>query len=220
MNRLRLWRRNFNPRMFVARILVNMLTLLFTVAVLPNIYFVDRRVIDWIILSLVLGLLNAFVKPIIAFLTLRFIFATAGLVLALINAIILWLLSRLLPNLLQIDTLFAALLGGLLLGLSTAFLEALFGLNPPIVSEKYPELRERIKDRQFYRSRMVPARIAAKSLPSAGELATTDELEGEAVLPALSGPPSEADTSAALGFAEPSAANNKTSTSAPTEPEA
>ena len=45
MNRLRLWKQNFNPRMFVVRILVNMLSLLFTVLLLPNVYFVDRRVV-------------------------------------------------------------------------------------------------------------------------------------------------------------------------------
>ena len=100
-----------------------------------------------------LGLLNTFVKPIIAFLTLRFIFATGGLVLAVINGLILWLLARLFPALLNIDTLLSALLGGLVLGLASAFLEALLGLNPPIVSEKYPEIRQKVKDRQFYRSR-------------------------------------------------------------------
>ncbi len=51
-----------------------------------------------------LGLLNAFIKPVIAFMTLRFIFATGGLVLAVINGLILWLLSWLFPKLLQVDT--------------------------------------------------------------------------------------------------------------------
>ncbi len=92
-----------------------MLSLLFAVGLLPNVYFVDRRVIDWILLSLMLGLLNAFVKPIIAFLTLRFIFATAGLVLAVINAIILWMLSWIFPSMLRVDSLFAAVLGGFVL---------------------------------------------------------------------------------------------------------
>ncbi len=215
MNRLRLWKQNFNPRMFVVRILVNMLSLLFTVLLLPNVYFVDRRVLDWLILSLVLGVLNAFVKPVIAFLTLRFIFATAGLVLAVINAIILFLLSWLLPDLLRVETLFAALLGGLLLGLATAVLEALLGLNPPIVAEKYPEIRERIKDRQFYRTRIVPARIARKSQLSPGELEVETDAEA-AALPALN-----TKTADAVAHAAPAAEDNKATLAAnATEPEA
>jgi putative membrane protein len=215
MNRLRLWRQNFNWRMLLVRILVNMLSLLFAVGLLPNVYFVDRRVIDWILLSLMLGLLNAFVKPIIAFLTLRFIFATAGLVLAVINAIILWMLSWIFPSMLRVDSLFAALLGGFVLGLSSAFLEALFGLNPPIVAEKYPEIRERIKDRQFYRTRMVPARIAAKSQLSAGELEGGTEME-PAALPALTH-----KTADDMAQATAAADDNKVSlASTATEPEA
>ena len=73
-----------------------------------------------------------------------------------INGVILWSLSWLFPTLVQRRHIFSALLGGLVLGLSSAFLEALLGLNPPIVAEKYPEIRERIKDRQFYRTPMVP----------------------------------------------------------------
>jgi putative membrane protein len=213
MNRIRLWKQNFNWRMLVVRILVSMLSLLITVAILPNIYFVDRRVIVWIVLSLVLGLLNAFVKPIIAFLTLRFIFATGGLVLALINAIILWLLTWLFPTLLRVDTVLAALLGGLVLGLSAAFLEALLGANPPIVSERYPEIRERIKDRQFYRTRIVPKRLEAASQLSAGELATENESQPVALPP----PDSEADD--AVAQAIPADGNKTAPASTATEPE-
>ncbi|MGE5603816.1 MAG: phage holin family protein, partial [Nitrososphaerales archaeon] len=174
----------------------------------------DRRIVVWIFLSLMLGFLNAFVKPIIAFLTLRFIFATAGLVLALINGLILALLSWLFPGLFRVDSILAGLLGGLLLGLTTAVLEALLGLNPPVVAEKYPEIRERIKDRQFYRSRMVPARIAAKSLPSAGELEGGTEVE-PAALPALVPKNPEA-----LAGVAPAAGDNKVSlASSHTEPE-
>jgi putative membrane protein len=215
MNRIRLWKHNFNWRMFLVRIAVNMLSLLIVVAILPNVFFVDRRVVVWIFLSLMLGLLNALVKPIIAFLTLRFIFATGGLVLAVINGLILALLSWLFPTLFKVDTLLAGLLGGLLLGLSAAFLEALLGLNPPIVAEKYPEIRERIKDRQFYRSRMVPVRIAAASLPAAGELESETQLEPAAF------PSPVPKTADALAHAEIAAEDNKTSlSSTTTEPEA
>jgi hypothetical protein len=34
------------------------------------------------------------------------------------------------------------------IGLVSAFLENLFGLTPPVLSEKYPELRRRIRERE------------------------------------------------------------------------
>lgn len=214
MNRIRVWKQNFNWRMFVVRILVNMLSLLLTVAILPNIYFVDKRLVVWIVLSVALGLLNAFVKPIIAFLTLRFIFATGGLVLAVINGLILALLAWIFPSLLEVGTILSALLGGALLGLSSAFLEALLGLNPPIVAEKYPEIRERIKDRQFYRTQMVPPRIAAKTQPSLGELEVKTDVEA-ATLPSLS-----AKAASVVAEVAPAAGDNKTTPAATaTEPE-
>jgi putative membrane protein len=215
MNRIRLWRRNFNWRMFLVRILVNMLSLLIVVAILPNVYFVDRGIVVWIFLSLMLGILNAFVKPVIAFLTLRFIFATGGLVLAVINGLVLAILSWLFPNLFRVNSIFAGLLGGLLLGLSAAILEALLGLNPPIVAEKYPEIRERIKDRQFYRNRMVPQRMAASALPKAGELEAGTEVE-PAALPAL-----VHKTADEVAQGTPEASDNKTLlASTATKPEA
>ena len=49
--------------MLLVRILVNMLALLFTVAILPSIYFATGEWWMWILLALMLGFLNAFVKP-------------------------------------------------------------------------------------------------------------------------------------------------------------
>jgi putative membrane protein len=150
MQRLALWRRNFNWRMLLMRTVVNALALLVVLIFVPRIYLVDPRPSSWILVAVVLGLLNAFVKPIIQFATLRFIFATYGVVVALINAIILILLALLLPNRLAVDSLFWALVGGAVIGIASAVLENLFGLTPPIVSEKFPEVREMIKERQRY----------------------------------------------------------------------
>jgi putative membrane protein len=144
------FKRSFNWRMLLIRVLVNMLALFITALVVPNIYFVNRNLLAWIAMALGLGILNALIKPIIQFLTLRFIFVTAGLVLVLINAIILYLLSWLMPAQFAVDGLLWALVGGLILGIVNSFLENLLGLAPPIVSEKHPEIRQRVKDRQFF----------------------------------------------------------------------
>ncbi len=148
MQRIETWRRQFNWRMLLVRIVVNALALLITAALVPSIYFVERNLRSWLLLAIGLGILNALIKPIIQFLTLRFIFATYGVVVALINAILLFLLALLLPNRFEVDGIFWALVGGAVLGIVSAVFENLLGLTPPIVSEKYPELRRRIQERQ------------------------------------------------------------------------
>jgi putative membrane protein len=148
MQRIATWRRQFNWRMLLMRILINALALVITAGLVPNIYFIDRTVTTWLLLAIFLGILNAFVKPIIQFLTLRFIFATYGLVVVLINGILLLLLELLFPTRFAVEGFLRALVGGAVIGIVSAFLESLLGLSPPIVSEKYPEVRQRIKDRE------------------------------------------------------------------------
>jgi putative membrane protein len=149
MQRIATWRRQFNWRMLLMRIVINALALLITAGLVPNIYFIDRTITTWLLLALFLGILNAFVKPIIQFLTLRFIFATYGLVVVLINGILLLLLEFLFPTRFYVEGIFLwPLVGGAVIGIVSAFLESLLGLSPPIVSEKYPEVRQRIKDRE------------------------------------------------------------------------
>jgi putative membrane protein len=149
MQRIATWRRQFNWRMLLMRIVINALALIITAGLVPNIYFIDRTVTTWLLLAIFLGILNAFVKPIIQFLTLRFIFATYGLVVVLINGILLLLLEFLFPTRFYVEGIFLwPLVGGAVIGIVSAFLESLLGLSPPIVSEKYPEVRQRIKDRE------------------------------------------------------------------------
>ena len=124
-------KKSFNWRMLLMRVLVNMLALAFTALVVPKIFFVDQSLLAWIIMGAALGILNAVVKPIIQFLTLRFIFVTVGLVLVVINAAMLYLLSWLMPDLFAVDSLLWAVVGGLVLGIANAFLENLLGLSRP-----------------------------------------------------------------------------------------
>ena len=176
MNRHLRLKHSFNWRMMLMRILVNMLALSFTALVVPQIYFVSRSLLAWLALAVGLGILNAVIKPVVQFLALRFIFVTVGLVLVVINAIILYMLSWLMPDQFAVDSLLWAVVGGLVLGLVSAFLENLLGLSPPIVSEKYPELRRRVQDRRFHRT------VAARSQP--GALSATAPAPGTATVTA------------------------------------
>ncbi|MCB9076865.1 MAG: phage holin family protein [Anaerolineaceae bacterium] len=58
------------------------------------------------IISAVYGLVNAFIRPILVFLTCPLIILTLGLFTFIINALMLSLTDRLLPNLLTIDNFF------------------------------------------------------------------------------------------------------------------
>jgi len=160
MQRIAMWRRQFNWRMLLMRIVVNALALLITAGLVPNIYFENRSLLAWIILALALGVLNAFIKPIIQFATLRFIFATYGLVLVLINTVLLLLMAWLFSDHFEVTSAFWALVGGAVIGVTSAVLENLLGITPPIVSEKYPELRARIKARETNSTEALITQIA------------------------------------------------------------
>lgn len=123
--------RQFNWRMILVRIFVNALALLF-ISILPDIHFVEPTLLRILFVALILGILNAFVKPIIQFLTLRFIFITYGFAVVIINTIILLLLNVIVPGMFQVESLLWAILGGALMGLVAGFLENLLGLQIPI----------------------------------------------------------------------------------------
>ena len=177
MQRVNTLRNHFNWRMLLMRILVNALALLITAIIVPTINFTQDTLLTWFLLAILLGIFNAVVKPIIQFATLRFLFATYGLVIVLINGAILLLLSWVFPELIEVGSVLWALVGGTLIGVISAFLENLFGLTPPILSEKYPELRRRIRDREIGTVKaqisdtaagiILPAQVTAQPDPAA-----------------------------------------------------
>jgi putative membrane protein len=138
--------KQFNWRFLLVRIVVNALALAGTAAFLPKIYFVDKTWGSWLLMALMLGVLNALLKPVLQFLTLQFIFVTYGLVIVLVNALLLWLLSILFPNRFAVDSIWWLLIAGLVLGLLSSFLESLFGLTMPIVPDEPPTLRHQIEE--------------------------------------------------------------------------
>jgi putative membrane protein len=140
--------KQFNWRFLLVRILVNAIALAITAAIVPKIYFVDKSIWNWLLMALMLGVLNALLKPILQFLTLQLIFVTYGLVIVLINALILSLLSILFPARFAVDNLWWALVGGLVLGLLSSFLEGLLGLTMPIVPDEPPGLRRQVEEQE------------------------------------------------------------------------
>jgi putative membrane protein len=77
--------------------------------------------------SLLLGLLNAFVRPILMVLTLPLVFFTLGLFTLVINALLLYLVGFLMQPHFQVDSFGFAFLGALIIGLVSLALNALTG---------------------------------------------------------------------------------------------
>lgn len=108
---------------FLARILVNALAIFFVAAVVPGIEV--RGALAALGAGLVLGLVNAVVRPILLILTLPLTLLTLGLFLFVLNALCLWLTSLLVKGF-EVQGFWAAVFGSLLVSvvswLLTAFL--------------------------------------------------------------------------------------------------
>jgi putative membrane protein len=77
--------------------------------------------------ALVLGLANAFIRPLLLLLTLPITFLTLGLFIWVVNALMLKLTAEFVPGF-RVDGFKAAMVGSLLLGFLNFAVAALFGL--------------------------------------------------------------------------------------------
>jgi putative membrane protein len=108
---------------FLVRVLVNTMAILVAAAVVPGIEV--SGVAATLGAGLVLGLVNALIRPILLILTLPLTLLTLGLFLFVLNALCLWLTSALVKGF-TVHSFWAALFGALLVSvvswLLTAFL--------------------------------------------------------------------------------------------------
>ena len=108
---------------FLVRVLVNTLAILFVAAVVPGIKI--SGLLSALGAGLVLGLINALVRPILLVLTLPLTLVTLGLFLFVLNALCLWLTSAFVKGF-EIHGFWAALFGAFLISvvswLLTSFL--------------------------------------------------------------------------------------------------
>jgi putative membrane protein len=122
-----------NWRLWLVRIVTNGLAVVVTLIVLPGLR-VDRWYVGFFVLTgLVFGLLNAIVKPIIQFFALRYLVASYGFVVVLINAVLLALLSWILKDELAWRGIVPLLAGGLIVGILGLVFETVAGASPPIL---------------------------------------------------------------------------------------
>lgn len=131
---------------FLIRVVVYAISIWLVSAILPGIVLANDELGTLLIIGLVLGLVNAFIKPIVRFLTCPFVFLTMGLFTLCINGFLLQLSAWLVGDRLTIDNFFTALLGGVLMAVVTWILEGV--LN---VRSKPPSSRKRMQQRRIPR---------------------------------------------------------------------
>jgi len=140
---------HFRVRPLLLRFLVNALSLLVTVAIVPHVFFSgDYPILSWLLISAVFGLLNAFLKPVLQIIMLPLIFVSYGLVVVLINTVLLWTLAWIFTDRFHVQHILWALVGGLVCGLVEGLLQNLLGLAPPIVEGGPEALKKEISRSQ------------------------------------------------------------------------
>lgn len=114
---------------FVRNWAVDTLAVLVAVYVVPGIRFKDDSLWTPFVTSLVLGILNAFIRPILTLWALPLLILTLGLFRLLINALLLYLVSVLLGQYFEINSFGAAFLGALIISLVSLLLNLLTGAS-------------------------------------------------------------------------------------------
>lgn len=113
-------------RNFLIRLLTNAVALAVTATLLPGVSFAVHGIWALLLVALVIGIVNAIVKPIVIVLTLPVTILTVGLFIFVINGLMLLLTTRLTGGLIEVQGLGAAILGGIIMGFVEMILEALF----------------------------------------------------------------------------------------------
>ena len=113
-------------RRFLQSWAINTLAVLVTVYIVPGIHFTDNNLLTPFVTSLVLGILNAFIRPIVMLLALPLLIFTLGLFMLVINALLLSVVDWLLPQF-QIDSFGWALLGAIIISIVSLVLNVLTG---------------------------------------------------------------------------------------------
>jgi len=123
---------------FLQSWVINTLAVLVAVEIVPGIHFNDSGLLTPFIASLVLGILNAFVRPILMLLALPFLIFTLGLFTLVINALLLRVVGLLLAPHFQVDTFWSAFLGALIISIVSIALNVLTGSARVTVSRRRP----------------------------------------------------------------------------------
>jgi len=82
---------------------------------------------DLIIASLLLGMLNAFIRPILLLMALPLVIFTLGLFILVINAVLLWFVGQISPDHFAVKDFWSAFWGALIIGIISLVLNVMTG---------------------------------------------------------------------------------------------
>ncbi len=131
-------------RGFVTRVVITAAGLLIARALIPGIVIVGWGKL--LLAALVLGLVNAIVRPILFVLTLPFTILTLGLFLLVLNGISLVIVAYLIPGV-SVSSLWAATLGALVVSLTSWFANGFIGHSGRL--ERYQQRRIEVSGRRI-----------------------------------------------------------------------
>ena len=106
---------------------INTLAVLVAVRVVPGIHIKSDDLWTPFIASLVLGILNSFIRPIMMLLALPLLIFTLGLFMLVINAVLLYFVGFLLRPYFYVDNFKSAFLGAVIIGIISLVLNTLTG---------------------------------------------------------------------------------------------
>jgi putative membrane protein len=113
------------PR-FITTWLITAVSLLITAYFIPGFHL--RSIVAAIIAAAVIGLVNAFVRPVLSLLALPITLLTLGLFSFVLNALTLWLASAFSPGF-EINGFIPALIGSLVLSVVSGLLNWILGID-------------------------------------------------------------------------------------------
>ncbi len=112
---------------FLTTWFINTCAVLAAVYIVPGLQFKDQR--PWIplVAALVLGILNAMVRPLLMFFALPLLIVTLGLFTLVINALVLYLVGLILGSYFHVDSFGSAFLGAIIISLVSLVLNVITG---------------------------------------------------------------------------------------------
>jgi putative membrane protein len=114
---------------FIQTWFINTFAVLVAVYAVPGLRFKNDNLWTPFVTSLVLGILNAFFRPVMMFLALPLLIVTLGLFMLIINALLLYLTGLLLGSYFEVDGFGSAVLGALIISVVSVTLNILTGAN-------------------------------------------------------------------------------------------
>jgi putative membrane protein len=112
---------------FILNWIINTLAVLVAVYIVPGIHY--QKPLDLLVASLLLGIFNAVLRPILMVLALPLLIFTLGLFMLVINALLLYFIAGLLQPHFSVDSFTSAFWGALIISLVGLILNVLTGTS-------------------------------------------------------------------------------------------